>query len=75
MPGEAGRAVRDRGLGPRGGDRPNGKATDAFAAFCGALPVGFSTCEAADPESKGILERFHRLPHSNFEPGRSFRLA
>ncbi len=51
---------------------PKGKPTDAFAAFCGALPVGFSICEAADPESKGVLERSHRFLRSNFEPGRSF---
>lgn len=51
---------------------PKGKPTDAFAAFCGALPVGWSICEAADPESKGILERSHRFMRSNFEPGRSF---
>lgn len=51
---------------------PKGKPTEAFAAFCGALPVGWSICEAADPESKGILERSHRFLRSNFEPGRSF---
>lgn len=51
---------------------PKGKPSDAFAAFCGALPVGWSICEAADPESKGVLERSHRFLRSNFEPGRSF---
>ena len=51
---------------------PKGKPTDAFAAFCGALPIGWSICEAADPESKGILERSHRFLRSNFEPGRAF---
>jgi transposase len=51
---------------------PRGKPTDAFAAFCGSLPVGWSICEAADPESKGILERSHRFMRSNFEPGRAF---
>jgi transposase len=51
---------------------PKGRPTDAFAAFCGSLPVGWSICEAADPESKGILERSHRFLRSNFEPGRSF---
>jgi transposase len=51
---------------------PKGKPTDAFAAFCGALPVGWSICEAEDPESKGVLERSHRFLRSNFEPGRSF---
>ncbi|MBS1881067.1 MAG: DDE-type integrase/transposase/recombinase, partial [Actinobacteria bacterium] len=51
---------------------PRGRPTDSFAAFCGALPVGWSICEAADPESKGLLERSHRYLRSNFEPGRSF---
>ena len=51
---------------------PRGKPTDAFAAFCGALAVGWLICEAADPESKGLLERNHRFMRSNFEPGRSF---
>jgi transposase len=51
---------------------PKGRPSDTFAAFCGALPVGWSICEAADPESKGILERSHRFLRSNFEPGRSF---
>lgn len=51
---------------------PKGRPTEAFAAFCGALPVGWSICEAEDPESKGVLERSHRFLRSNFEPGRSF---
>lgn len=51
---------------------PKGKPTEAFAAFCGSLPVGWSICEAEDPESKGVLERSHRFLRSNFEPGRSF---
>ncbi|MBA3867095.1 MAG: IS21 family transposase [Solirubrobacterales bacterium] len=51
---------------------PRGKPTEAFAAFCGALPIGWSICQAADPEAKGILERSHRFLRSNFEPGRAF---
>lgn len=51
---------------------PKGRPTEAFAAFCGALPAGWSICEAEDPESKGVLERSHRFLRSNFEPGRSF---
>jgi Mu transposase, C-terminal domain/Staphylococcal nuclease homologue len=51
---------------------PRGRPTEAFAAFCGALAVGWSICEAADPESKGVLERSHRFLRSNFEPARSF---
>jgi hypothetical protein len=51
---------------------PRGRPTEPFAAFCGALPVGWSICQAADPEAKGILERSHRFLRSNFEPGRFF---
>lgn len=51
---------------------PRGRPSDAFAAFCGALAVGWLILEAADPESKGLLERNHRFMRSNFEPGRSF---
>lgn len=51
---------------------PRGRPTDAFAAFCGEMPVGWSICRAADPEAKGILERSHRFLRSNFEPGRAF---
>ncbi len=51
-----------------GGGRP----TEAFAAFCGALPVAWRILEPRDPQSKGVLERLHRYMHTNFEPGRSF---
>jgi transposase len=51
-----------------GGGRP----TDAFAGFCGELRVGWLILEAADPESKGALERSHRFMRTNFEPGRAF---
>jgi transposase len=49
-----------------------GQPTDAFAAFCGALPVGWLILEPRDPEAKGALERAHRFMRTNFEPGRSF---
>lgn len=52
-----------------GGGRP----TEAFVAFCGALPVDWRILEARDPESKGVLERLHRFMRTNFEPARSFR--
>jgi transposase len=51
-----------------GGGRP----TDAFAAFCGQLGVGWVILAAADPQAKGLLERSHRFLRSNFEPGRRF---
>lgn len=52
-----------------GGGRP----TEAFAAFCGQLPVAWRILEARDPESKGVLERLHRYMRTNFEPARRFR--
>jgi len=51
-----------------GGGRP----TDAFAAYCGALGVGWIILEAGDCQAKGSLERDHRFVHGNFEAGRSF---
>jgi transposase len=51
-----------------GGGRPS----DAFARFCGQLPVGWIILEARDPEAKGVLERSHRFMRTNFEPGRQF---
>ena len=50
-----------------------GRPTEAFLAFCGALPVDWRILEARDPESKGVLERLHRFMRTNFEPARSFR--
>lgn len=51
-----------------GGGRP----TDAFAAYCGTLGVGFIILEAGDCQAKGALERDHRFVHGNFEAARSF---
>ena len=49
-----------------------GRPTSAFAAFCGALELGWVILEARDPQAKGALERSHRFMRSNFEPGRVF---
>lgn len=49
-----------------------GRPTDAFAAFCGELEIGWVILEARDPQAKGLLERSHRFMRSNFEPGRVF---
>jgi len=49
-----------------------GRPTDAFAAFCGQLEVGWVILEPRDPQAKGLLERSHRFMRSNFEPGRVF---
>jgi hypothetical protein len=51
-----------------GGGRP----TDAFAAFCGRLSVGWVILDAGDCQAKGALERTHRFVHGNFEAGRRF---
>jgi transposase len=51
-----------------GGGRP----TEAFAAFCGQLKVGWRFCEPADPQAKGVVERLQGYIETSFEPGRSF---
>jgi hypothetical protein len=51
-----------------GGGRP----TDAYARFCGRLPVGWLFCERADPQAKGCVERIQEYAETNFEPGRRF---
>jgi transposase len=49
-----------------------GRPTDAFAAFCGQLKVGWHFCEPADPQAKGAVERLQGYAETNFEPGRRF---
>ncbi len=51
-----------------GGGRP----TEAYAAWCGQLPVGWLFCEPADPQAKGCVERLQGYLETNFEPGRRF---
>jgi len=51
-----------------GGARP----TEAYAAWCGQLPVGWHFCEPADPQAKGAVERLQGYMETNFEPGRRF---
>jgi transposase len=51
-----------------GGGRPS----EAFAAFCGRLRVGWYLCQAADPQAKGVVERLQEYLETNFEPGRRF---
>ena len=48
------------------------RPTDAYAAFCGQLPVDWYFCEAADPQAKGGVERLQGYMETNFEPGRRF---
>ena len=49
-----------------------GRPTDAFAAFCGQLPVGWRFCEPGDPQAKGLVERLQGYIETSFEPGRAF---
>jgi len=62
------RLVWDR----EGAIAPAGRPTDAFAAFCGQLGVGWVILEAGDAQAKGVLERSHRFMRTNFLPGRQF---
>jgi hypothetical protein len=63
------RLVWDReGAIHAGGGRP----TTDFAAFCGALGVGWVILDPGDAQAKGLLERSHRFMRTNFEPGRCF---
>ncbi len=49
-----------------------GKPTEAYAAFCGALPVSWRFCERGDAEAKGVVERLIQFLETSFEPGRRF---
>jgi transposase len=49
-----------------------GRPSEAFAAFCGQLRVGWHFCEPADPQAKGVVERLQGYAETNFEPGRVF---
>jgi transposase len=61
--------VWDRQAGIHG---HGGRPSDAFAAFCGQLRVGWRFCEPADPQAKGAVERLQGYAETNFEPGRRF---
>ena len=49
-----------------------GRPTVDFAAFCGALRVGWYFCEPRDPQAKGCVERLQDFLERSFEPGRCF---
>jgi transposase len=61
--------VWDRQAGIHG---HGGRPSEAFAAFCGQLRVGWRFCEPADPQAKGIVERLQGYAETNFERGRRF---
>ena len=50
----------------------HGRPTDAYAAFCGALTVGWHFCAKRDPQAKGGVERLQEFMETSFEPGRAF---
>ncbi len=49
-----------------------GRPSEAFAAYCGQLGVGWYLCEAGDPEARGLVERLQGYMETSFEPGRRF---
>jgi hypothetical protein len=61
--------VWDRQAGIHG---HGGRPSEEFAAFCGQLRVDWHFCEPADPQAKGIVERFQDFLERSFEPGRTF---
>jgi transposase len=61
--------VWDRQAGLHAGE---GRPTEAFAAFCGQLRVGWHFCDAGDPQAKGAVERLQGFIETSFEPGRRF---
>jgi transposase len=61
--------VWDRQAGLHAG---GGRPTEAFAAFCGQLRVGWHFCERGDPQAKGVVERLQDFAERSFEPGRVF---
>ncbi len=50
----------------------DGRPTAGFAAFLGALRLGWRFLEPHDPESKGVVERLQGYLETSFEPGRRF---
>ncbi len=52
--------------------RHPGKLTPECQAFRGTLAVRVYVCRPADPEAKGVVERFHDYLERSFLPGRAF---
>jgi transposase len=59
--------VWDRQAGLHAG---GGRPSEAFAAFCGQLRVGWHFCDPGDPQAKGVVERLQDFIERSFEPGR-----
>lgn len=49
-----------------------GRASDAFASFCGQLGVAPRILEQGDCQAKGVVERLQGFAETSFEPGRAF---
>jgi transposase len=64
-----GTLVWDRQAGIHARD---GRPSEAFAALCGQLKVGWHFCRPRDPQAKGVVERLQGYAETNFEPGRLF---
>jgi hypothetical protein len=63
------KAVWDReGAIHQGGGQPS----DAFAALCGQLGLGWVILDPGDCQAKGMLERLHDFIERSFEPARAF---
>jgi transposase len=52
--------------------RHPGKLTAECQAFRGTLATGVYICKPADPEAKGLVERFHDYLERSWLPGREF---
>jgi Mu transposase, C-terminal domain len=52
--------------------RGGGQPTDAFAALCGQLGLGWVILDRGDCQAKGMLERLHDFIERSFEPARTF---
>jgi transposase len=52
--------------------RGGGQPTDAFAALCGELGLGWVILDRGDCQAKGMLERLHDFIERSFEPARAF---
>lgn len=61
--------VTDREGALHAGD---GRPTEPYAAFCGALKAGWHFCAPGDAEAKGVVERLIQFLETSFEPGRRF---
>lgn len=50
----------------------DGRPTEAYAALCGRLRVGWHFCGPNDPQAKGVVERLQGYIETSFEPARRF---